>query len=86
MADIERIIQLPVRHLVPAAASEIARAAQQGAVIEGGSAMAKEIGKIASEIVSVEPIASKPNPLRRFVEYFSVSAARDARAQSTRMQ
>lgn len=86
VADIERVIQLPVRYLVPAAAAEIARAAQQGAVIEGGSAMAKEIAKIASEIVSVEPIASKPNPVRRFVEYFSVSAARDARAQSTRVQ
>ena len=80
VADIERIIQMPVQHLVPAASAEIARAAQNGAVLQGSSPIAREIRNIASGIVSVEPLASKPNPVRRFVEYFSVSAARETRA------
>lgn len=79
VAAIERIIQMPVQHLVPAASAEIARAAQNGAVLQGSSPIAREIAKIASGIVAVEPVASKPNPVRRFVEYFSVSAAREMR-------
>ncbi len=79
VADIERIIKMPVRYLVPAASAEIARAAHNGVAIEGSSAVAKEIAKIASDIISVAPLVSKPNTVRRFVEYFSVSAARDAR-------
>ena len=79
VADIERIIEMPIRHVVPSAPAEIARAVQNGVALEGSTAIAREIAKIASDIVSVEPLVSKSNPVRRFVEYFSVSAARDAR-------
>jgi len=38
--DIQRIIQLPVSHLLPASAGEIARAAQKGAVLDTNSGLA----------------------------------------------
>jgi pilus assembly protein CpaE len=77
VADIERIIQMPVRYPVPAGAAEILRAVQKGLPIEGTSALAKQIGKIAADMVQLRPIVKKPSPVRRFIEYFSVSAARD---------
>jgi pilus assembly protein CpaE len=75
VADIERIIQLPVRHLLPSAAKELARAAQAGAVLDGSSPLGKQIASIASEMAPSRP-PKKKNPVRRFVDYFSVSAAR----------
>ena len=75
--DIERIIQMPVRYVVPHGPGEIARAAQKGAAIEGSSSLAKQIGLIASEIAENASVFKKPNAVRRFVEYFSISAARD---------
>ena len=74
--EIERIIQLPVRYLVPASANEISKAVQKGAVIEGSSPLAKEIARMAGDMVTTRPSAKKLNPVRRFVDYFSVSAAR----------
>jgi pilus assembly protein CpaE len=75
--DIERIIQMPVRYVVPHASGEIARAAQKGAAIEGSSSFAKQIELIALEIGDGASLFKKPNAVRRFVEYFSISAARD---------
>jgi Flp pilus assembly CpaE family ATPase len=77
VADIERIIQLPVSYLLPASAVEIARAVQKGAVIEGSSPLAKQIATIAADMVAARPEAKKLTPVRRFVEYFSVSPARE---------
>jgi len=77
--DIQRIIQLPVRHLLPAGASEISRAVQKGAVLDTSSALGKTILRIAEEMTAERRSAKKPNAVRRFVEYFSVSAARDGR-------
>jgi pilus assembly protein CpaE len=76
---IERIIQLPVRYLLPASTSEIARAVQKGSIIEGSSPLAKQIARIAGDMTATRPAVKKPNAVRRFVEYFSVSAARDVR-------
>jgi pilus assembly protein CpaE len=75
--DIQRIIQLPVRHMFPAGASEIARAVQKGAVLDTSSGLGKHIVRIAEEMASTRPSTKKPGAVRRFVEYFSVSAARD---------
>lgn len=80
VAAVERIIQMPVRYLVPAGANEISRAVQAGATIHGSSPLAREIGRIAADMVASRPLAKKPNPVRRFVEYFSISAARDVKA------
>ena len=74
--EIERIVQLPVRYLIPASTNEIARAVQKGAILEGSSPLAKQIARIASDMVATRPAVKKNNPVRRFVEYFSVSAAR----------
>lgn len=79
--EIERIVQMPVRYLVPASANEIAKAVQKGAVVEGSSPLAKQIARIAGDMVTTRPGAKKPNPVRRFVDYFSVSAARGAEVE-----
>jgi Flp pilus assembly CpaE family ATPase len=76
--DIQRIIQLPVRHMLPASAAEISRAVQKGAVLDASSGLGKHIARIAAEMTATRPPAKKTGPVRRFVEYFSVSAARDA--------
>jgi pilus assembly protein CpaE len=75
--DIQRIIQLPVRHLLPAGAGEISRAAQKGAVLDASSGLGKQIARIAEEMSATRPSAKRPGAVRRFVEYFSISAARD---------
>ena len=80
--DIQRIIQLPVRHLLPASAGEISRAVQKGAVLDTGSGLGKQIARIAEEMASNRPAIKKPGAVRRFVEYFSISAARDATLNS----
>ncbi len=78
--DIQRIIQLPVRHLLPASAGEIARAAQKGAVLDSTSGLGKHIARIAAEMAVNRQAVKKPSAVRRFVEYFSVSAARDVQS------
>jgi len=50
-------------------------------VIEGSSQLAKQIARIASDMVATRPAGKKPNPVRRFVDYFSVSAARSAQVE-----
>ncbi len=75
--DIQRIVQLPVRHLLPASATEISRAVQKGAVLDTSSGLGKHIARIAAEMAVARPSTKKPGAVRRFVEYFSVSAARD---------
>lgn len=76
MEDIQRIIQLPVRHMLPVAASEISRAVQKGAVLEDSSGLGRHIARIAAEMSATRPPTKKPGAVRRFVEYFSISAAR----------
>jgi pilus assembly protein CpaE len=75
--DIQRIIQLPVRHMLPASNTEISRAVQKGAVLASTSGLGKQIARIAAELTAGRPVSHKPNAVRRFVEYFSISAARD---------
>jgi pilus assembly protein CpaE len=76
--DIQRIIQLPVHHMLPANAAEISRAVQKGAVLDASSGLGKHVARIAAEMTAARPPTKKPGAVRRFVEYFSVSAARDA--------
>jgi pilus assembly protein CpaE len=78
--DIQRIIQLPVHHLLPASAAEIARAAQKGAVLDSSSGLGKHIFRIAEEMSATRQSTKKPGAVRRFVEYFSISAARDVQS------
>jgi len=76
VADIERIIQLSIHYLLPDSAAEISRAVQKGVPIQGSSPLAKQIARIAEDISDKE-IVKKRSPVRRFVDYFSISAARD---------
>lgn len=75
--DIQRIIQLPIGHLLPASASEISRAVQKGTPLDHSSGLGKHIARIAAEMTATRPPPKKPSTVRRFVEYFSISAARD---------
>ena len=79
--DIQRIIQLPIQHLMPASAAEITRAVQKGAVLDTSSGLGKPIARIATEMSAARPSTKKTSAVRRFVEYFSVSAARDIEAK-----
>ena len=79
VGDLERIIQLKVHYTLPAAPDEIARAVQKGIPVQGSSPLAKQIALIASEICATET-EKKRSPVRRFVDYFSISAAREARS------
>jgi pilus assembly protein CpaE len=76
--DIQRIIQLPVRHILPANTGDISRAVQKGAILDSSSGLGKHMARISGELTSGRPASRKPNAVRRFVEYFSISAARDA--------
>ena len=77
LSDIERIVQLPVRYLLPDAAPEISHAVQQGVALEGSAPLAKQIDRIADDMLGGKRIQKNSNVVRRFVEYFSVSTARD---------
>lgn len=79
VADLERIIQLKIQYMLPASPEEISRAVQKGIPIQGSLPLARQIGRIASEISATET-EKKRSPVRRFVDYFSISAAREARS------
>jgi pilus assembly protein CpaE len=76
--DIQRIIQLPVCHILPANTGDISRAVRKGAILDSSSGLGKQVARIASELLAGRPQSGKPNAVRRFVEYFSISAARDS--------
>jgi pilus assembly protein CpaE len=79
MKEIERIIHLPVRYMLPAANKDISKAVQKGDIIDPGCPLGRQIAAMAGEMVPVKTVIKKSNPVRRFVEYFSVSPARDTR-------
>jgi pilus assembly protein CpaE len=81
IADLERIIELPVRYMLPASGHEIARAVGKGTILDGSSPLAKQIARIAGDIAPARPAAAVPAPPRRFAEYFSISALRDAQPE-----
>jgi hypothetical protein len=41
--------------------------------------LGRQIAVIAADMVPAKSMVKKPSPVRRFVEYFSVSPARDSR-------
>ena len=79
LKDIEHIIQLPVRYLLPDAVPEISAAVHNGIALEGSAPLAKQMGRIADDMVGDKKIHKNANVVRRFVEYFSVSPARESR-------
>ena len=79
LKDIEHIIQMPVRYLLPDAVPEISQAVHQGIALEGSSPLAKQMDRIADELLGDKKIHKNSNVVRRFVEYFSISPARESR-------
>ncbi len=77
--EIERIIQLPVKYVLPSGIKDVSKAVQRGAILDTGCPLGRKISTIAGDMVPAESIISKPSPVRRFVEYFSVNTVRGAR-------
>jgi Flp pilus assembly CpaE family ATPase len=79
VADMENIIQLPVRYRLPAASKDVAKAVQKGAFLDMDSALGRQLAGIAGDMMPGRTAAAKPSSVRRFVEYFSVNTVRGAR-------
>jgi pilus assembly protein CpaE len=79
VSEVERIIQLPVRHTLPAGAKEITAAAQRGAILDSETPLGRQVASLAREMAPAKSGSRKSNPVRRFIEYFSVSPAREGR-------
>jgi pilus assembly protein CpaE len=80
LAEIERIIQLPVRYPLPIGAKDISKAVHKGEILDPDCPLGRQIAVIAADMVPVKSVIKKSSPMRRFVEYFSVSPARDTRS------
>jgi Flp pilus assembly CpaE family ATPase len=74
--EIEQIIQLPVRYMLPADNKGIEKAVQKGQILDPDCPLGKQIAAIAAEMAPAKAGIRKSNPVRRFVDYFSVSPAR----------
>jgi hypothetical protein len=79
LEDVERIIQLPVQYMLPSGMKDVSKAVQKGAILDPGCPLGRKISIIAASMMPAESISSKPSPVRRFVEYFSVNTVRGAR-------
>jgi pilus assembly protein CpaE len=77
--DIERIVQLPARYLLPVGTKDVAQAVQKGEILNPECPLGRQIAAIAREMVPTNSIVKKPSTVRRFVEYFSISQTREAR-------
>lgn len=78
--EIERIIHLPVRYLLPAATKDISAAVHSGKLLDPNCPVGRQIAAIAGDMAPARSIVKKANPVRRFVEYFSTSPARESRS------
>jgi Flp pilus assembly CpaE family ATPase len=78
--EIETIIGLPVRYLLPASTKDVARAVQKGEILDQSCALGRQILAIAKDLLPARSTVSKPSAVRRFVEYFSVSPTRNVRS------
>jgi pilus assembly protein CpaE len=81
LKDIEKVIQFPVRFVVPSDPDTVGAAVSRGIAIRGNSALAKQIGTLATWISSDGAHEPRPNRIRQFVEYFSISPARESDAR-----
>jgi Flp pilus assembly CpaE family ATPase len=78
--DIERIIQLPVRYLLPADTKSVSKAVHNGEIIDVNCPLGRQLAEIAGEMVPMKSVLGKPSAVRRFVDYFSISPARGVRS------
>ncbi len=78
--EIEQIIQLPVRYHLPDGTKDLAKAVQKGQMLDVDSSLGRQIAGIADEMAPAKKAVRKSSAVRRFVDYFSVSPARQRRA------
>ena len=77
LADIEKLLQAPVRFTLPSDGKVVSCAVQQGVFIQGNSPLAAQIEAIAMRLVGKAAGSPSTGPVRRFIEFFSVSPERD---------
>jgi pilus assembly protein CpaE len=76
MADTEKLLQAPVRFLLPRDATAVSAAVQQGASIQSNVPLGAQIESIAKCIIGASTAKASRAPARRFIEFFSVSPVR----------
>jgi pilus assembly protein CpaE len=79
LADIEKLLQVPVRFSLPTDQKAVTKAAQLGEAISSGSPLAEQIEEIAKSIVGTSAGKISTGSVRRFIEFFSVSPIREAK-------
>lgn len=77
MADIEKLLQVPVRFTLPTDLKVAAAAVQRGEPIPGSSSLGTQIEALAKTIVGTSVGKSPSASVRRFIEFFSVSPTRE---------
>ena len=79
--DIERVLEIPVRYLLPADSKEVTKAVHRGTVIDKTSSLGKAMSTVAKAMLPTHFVAPRPTPARRFVEYFHISPERILKAR-----
>jgi pilus assembly protein CpaE len=77
IADIESILEVPVRFTVAEAEKEITEATRKGVAIEGRTPLALQIEAIARHLIPSLPVLQRSPRARRFIEFFSISPVRE---------
>jgi Flp pilus assembly CpaE family ATPase len=72
VGEVERIIQLPVRYVLPSSSKDVTKAVRKGDALDPSCQLAQQIAGIAADMCPVRSLGKKPGVVRRFVEYFSV--------------
>ena len=76
-ADIEEVLGSRVRFTLPCDETTVPQAVKKGEAIKGRSALAARIEEIAGKIAAAPGTAAQPRAVKKFIEYFSVSRARN---------
>lgn len=62
----------------PTGLKDVSKAVHKGEILDG-CPLGRQIARIAADPAPAKAVVAKPSPIRRFVDYFSVSPARDVR-------
>lgn len=77
LADIEKLLQAPVRFILPSDPKAVAAAVQLGESIQRTSPLGDQIEAIAKSIIGTAVGKATSGSVRRFIEFFSISPTRD---------
>jgi len=78
LADIEKLLQVPVRFILPKDEQAVTRAVHEGLPVQANSKLGVQIEAIAKAIGVTFVVKPLPEgPARRFLEFFSVTPERD---------